>query len=210
MPHSVGLEFPDFRIQGGPQWFAADRYDITAKAEGNASDAQMRLMVQALLADRFKLALHRETREGTVFDLIVGKNGPTLPAAEANEPAKNAADVRRTPAVKMPQGMAMRVEHVGGADLNTALQMASAYLTYREITVSTFAEHLADVLQTPVLDRTGLPGTYDFHIEFGFGDRSSSASIFTALQEQLGLKLQSRNGPVDILVIDRVERPSKN
>ncbi|HWB97931.1 MAG TPA: M56 and DUF3738 domain-containing protein [Bryobacteraceae bacterium] len=218
-----------FQIQGGPGWINSEAFDILAKAPQPAdtrdlakmSDAERRLLqeqmrrrLQALLAERFQLAIRRSTKEGPVYALVTARNGPKLKASTAGDGG--------------PQHM-----RAGRGDL--AVERG---------TMEMFAGHLSRVVGRPVLDRTGLTGAYDFELHWtpdpGGADLGkenmaigrtggggpggpggpapapppaadlSGASIFTAIQEQLGLKLESTKGPVDVLTIERAERPSEN
>jgi len=185
----------DFQITGGPGWVNSERYDIIAKAETSAKPEQIKLMLQSLLAERFKLVIHRDTKELPVYALVVAKNGPKLHQAD-------------------PETQAAK----GGG-----WGVGGGRITGRSLPVSTFAKLLSEQLERTVVDRTGLTGIFDFKLEWtpdraaaGLSPDSPSVpaelgpSLFTALQEQLGLKLESTKGPVEVLVIDRVEKPSGN
>jgi len=171
----------DHQVAGGAGWVETEPFDITAKAEGEASYDQLRLMVQALLADRFQLKFHRETREQPVYSLVVAKGGPKV------QEAKSAG---------RGVGIGARGRLNGnGADM------------------ATFASALAGKLGRSVVDRTGLKGVYDFVVTWTPDEEQVNApgpSLFTAMQEQLGLKLESTKGPVEVLVIDHAARPSEN
>jgi uncharacterized protein (TIGR03435 family) len=178
----------DYQISG-PSWLMADKYDITAKAAGPAPLNQLRQMLQTLLADRFQLRFHREARELPVYTLIAARSGPKLHKAEP--------------------------------DSNTSMKGENGGFVFRGTSMPQFAEDLATLSQVdrPVLDRTGIPGVFDFNLKFGESNdemkraliAGDGASIFTLIQEQLGLKLEARKGPVEMLVIDRVERdPTEN
>ena len=190
----------DHQLIGGPGWLESERYDIVAKAPPNTPDNQLRPMLQTLLTERFKLKLHRETRQMPVYALILGKHGPKF--QEVNREAKD-----------------------GDGDS----RKGRGHLTAQRVPISDLAEILSGELGLTVLDRTGLKGFFDLKLEWtpdesqlrGPGDGPdgrirtaaadpNGASIFTALQEQLGLKLEKQIGPVEVLVIDHVERPSEN
>jgi uncharacterized protein (TIGR03435 family) len=163
-------------------------------------------MLQALLADRFKLAVHRDSKEFPVYSLVIAKTGAKL------QETKPAADGTRTSATR--GGSSIRSSSYGNGPVTiTALHCSAADLA------GTFAARLG----RPVLDKTGLPYRYDFTLQFQQDDVMSAAaasnnppsdvnapSLFTAIQEQLGLKLESGKGPVEVIVIDHVERPSGN
>jgi bla regulator protein blaR1 len=173
----------------------ADSYDISAKAEGDGALTrdQGRVILQAVLADRFHLKVHRETRDLPVYALVVGKNGPKL---------KESA-----PDTKFAAGLEMR---------------PSARMTNTKTPMARLAEFLSIQADRPVVDRTGLTGVYDFTLEWNLTDGQQSAvgapkdadssgpSLFTAVQEQLGLKLETAKAPIEILVIDHAQKPTGN
>ena len=178
---------PDFVISGGPRWRDSDRYNIEAKAGSPLppwpdSNAQLSLMLQSLLEDRFKLVLHRETREETVYELDVARGGARLRMANADESARFGMEPGRINSSAVP------LEYLAG--------------------------NLASVLGRPVIDKTGLDGKYSYTLTYTPDDApradATAPSIFNALQEQLGLKLESTRGRVDVVVIDYVEKPSTN
>jgi bla regulator protein BlaR1 len=175
-----------YQISGGPGWLTDDRYDVVAKAAGPASKAQVMQMLQALLADRFKLTYHFETREMPVYTLVIAKNGPKIKDAKDDG---NGAEIGGDP------------QHP---------------LIARNVSMALFAGALSRLqeLDRPVLDGTGLTGVFNFTLDYAPEDAASpdkaGPSIFTALAEQLGLKLEVSKGPVEILVIDHVEKPSGN
>jgi uncharacterized protein (TIGR03435 family) len=195
-----------FRMQvlGGPAWIDSERYDFTLKAEGNTAVAQMYgPMLRALLEDRFRLRLHREAREAPVFLLTVAKGGAKLQAAKEGGCLSECGSAKVDPHGKFDMfGATM-------ADLSTQLGMR---------------------LDRDVIDKTGLRGKFDVHLEVSPGELAarhvagssvSSAgspsaadltgpSIFTALEQQLGLKLEPAKGQATVLVIDDIERPSAN
>jgi uncharacterized protein (TIGR03435 family) len=189
---------PASQILGGPPWIDYTTFDIDAKSDPLV-DTQLRalpteqalhrkqLMVQALLADRFQLKVHQETRQLPVYALVVAKDGPSFKPAKING---TTVDAGRT-----------RLHVVGSGD-----------------TIGILARELAQVLGRVVLNRTGLSGRYDLSLRWTSDDAAAVAAsspdvppdIFTAIQEQLGLKLESTKGPVPVLVIDHIEQPSAN
>ena len=177
----------DYQIAGGPGWTASDGFDIEATAGADAGEVsrdQVFRMIQGLLADRFQLVVHREIRQVPVYNLVTGKNGPTMTAAESS------AEIART--------------------------MKMGELVTKKMSMTTLANLLVFELQRPVIDATGLKGDFAFTLQYTRGLGESDAvpterpSLFTAVQDQLGLKLESAKGPVEMLVIDHVERPSQN
>jgi uncharacterized protein (TIGR03435 family) len=181
----------DFQISGGPGWLNSDKYDIVATTgtSKDLSGKELEPYFQALLADRFKLKFHREKKEFQIYSLVLAKGGG----------AKTGA--KMTP-------------HAGEGDSSTNISNGSGKSTVsaRNVSMENFAGILSGRLDRAVIDNTGLPGGYDLKIEWApdaAGD-SGSPSLFTALQEQLGLKLETTKGPVDIIVIDGVEKPSDN
>jgi uncharacterized protein (TIGR03435 family) len=199
-------DVPDERIWGGPSWLDSARYSIEAKADSataiprsQESARYSRLMTQSLLAERFKLVFHRATTSGMIYELLVAKGGHKLKEAEPSRTM-----VRRS------------------------LRMVRGRLTATSVPLSRLVDVLAHSLGRPVIDKTGLTGTYDFTLPFTFepdqtGDfevladsvaeslppNLTSPAVFTALDEQLGLKLNSANGLVEVLIIESVEKPSE-
>ena len=180
-----------FQIEGGPAWLTSERFDILARGREGTPDRLRPAMLRALLTERFKLVAHFETREQQVYALVLlrsdGRLGPQLkPSAPGSGSASG-------PFASVGNGVA----RING----------------NRVLMDTFAIVLASsVFNQRVINRTGLSGEFD--LDFRFTPESSSAaaqefpSIFTAVQEQLGLKLQSERGPVPVLVIDSVERPT--
>lgn len=179
------------QIVGEPGWAKSARFEINATAGTDATLAEMRPMIQSLLADRFKLVLHREKKEMPVYELIAAKGGPKLSHKEGS----------CTPFDPRPPAALLRScgDIGGGKD----------FLEGFGVTMSALAESLSDTLDRKVIDKTGSARTFDFHLKFA-GVDTAGPSIFTAIQEQLGLRLQSAKDPVEVLVIDHVERPGEN
>jgi bla regulator protein BlaR1 len=211
----------DAQILGAPGWIDSEHYDIEAKVGDSSSGvqrkltsdeegAQLRLMLRSLLADRFKLTLHHDTKELPLYALVVAKNGSKL-----HESAVTPDDTA-PPSSLTPDGPPPR---------NSMRMMGRGNLSINAGNLDTFAELLSHQLGLLIVNKTGLKGNYDFTLKWtpdegrGPGGPSgdtapppdaSGPSIFTALREQLGLKLESQKGPVDTIVIDHVERPSEN
>jgi bla regulator protein blaR1 len=203
----------EFQVSGGPGWVGTERFDVTARVAPAATKGQEDLAkmnegqfktvrdqsnerLRALLADRFQLIVHKETKDQPIYALVVSKSGAKL--QEVKE-----AEARR--GMRIGRG---RAEGFG-------------------ISIEMLAQDLSSLMERPVVDKTELTGKYDFVLEWtpdladartqGFGDGITSPApapggptIFTALQEQLGLRLESQKGPIENIVIDRVEKPSEN
>jgi uncharacterized protein (TIGR03435 family) len=170
---------------GASDPLSTERYDIIAKAPGDASNEQTMQMLQSLLEDRFKLAVHKETKELPVYALIVNKGGPKFREVKDDGSAAE----------------------IGGR---------SGYqITGHHVSMKALAGALQGYVADPVVEMTGLTGIFDINLEFSADESlapnaTSGPSIFTAVQEQLGLKLEARKGPVEVVVIDHVEKPSEN
>jgi bla regulator protein BlaR1 len=180
----------NFQVSGGPNWVNSDRYDVAAKTQGEDTEDQVRQMVQTLLADRFQLRFHREMKEVPVYALVTGKNGPKLKAS-------------------VDDGTPWQL------GIGPGQTAASSQMLGQKVTMAILANQLSG--QTggrPVLDRTGLAGNYDIKLEWTRDEQqandSNVPSIFTAIREQLGLKLEATNGLIETLVIDHAEKPSEN
>jgi uncharacterized protein (TIGR03435 family) len=208
----------DFQILGGPAWLDSDSFEVDAKAEGNPTRPQLLGMLQPLLEERFHLKVHEESRELPVYALVIAKRGPKLAASQKDSCTQVDPSAPPPPQPSSPPCGRLRV--MAGA---TAWQIQGGSIGTPEL-----VRTLERILGHPVLDRTGLTGTYDIHVEFtldalaaGLADMAMAItpaaasdkappSIITAVQEQLGLRLESTKGPVDVLVIDHVERPTAN
>lgn len=175
----------EFQIAGYPAWAETDKFDIEGKMESGGNVRDFPLALQKLLADRFKLVLHREPRQASIYTLVVMKDGPKFKPGDPSNCSGRSGGFAATP-----------TEINGGC-----------------VTMEQFAARLSRSIGTHVVDGTSLKGTFDFTVSWLADDRfsgrgaSANPTLFTALQEQLGLRLQSGKGPVETLVIDRVERP---
>ncbi|MGH9237752.1 MAG: TIGR03435 family protein [Vicinamibacterales bacterium] len=204
------------QIVGGPAWMNSARYDITAKSTGNPSQDRLRLMVRRLLVERFKLAAHRETRDIPIYALVVakpGRLGPGLRPAKVDCMAIAVAAEKQGTKPEFPQPPDNRpacgTRSAPGLMMGTGVSMAD------------LVRNLAGPADRMVIDRTALTGVWDLDLKYvpdqplpdipGLpAPPADGASLFTALQEQLGLRLESQMAPVDVLVIDSIERPSEN
>ena len=165
----------------GPDWLDSERFTVAAKLPHGSKVDQIPRMLQALLAERFKLAMHRETREMPGYWLTVVKTGAKMQQAENSSGMSRGNDRVR--------------HHMNG-----------------KVTMDSFADSLTQQLGRPVVDKTGLKGAFEVALEWvSDGTEASGPSLFTALQEQMGLRLEAHKGPREILVIDHVERtPTEN
>jgi uncharacterized protein (TIGR03435 family) len=188
------------QILSGPGWLETEKYDLAAKpnGEGQPNDKQWKTMIQKLLAERFKLAFHRDKKELGVYAIVVGKNGPKM--------TKSEGDPNGLPGLFFRGLGVLPAINATMADFAGVMQSA--------------------VLDRPVVDHTELTGRWDFTLtwtpdEFQFGglgikvpppskDAAAPPDLFTAFQEQLGLKLESTKAPAEVLVIDHVEKPTEN
>jgi uncharacterized protein (TIGR03435 family) len=198
----VAFHLQDFQVSGGPKWLDTDPYDVNARPEKPVSTRQTRLMLQTLLTERFQLAFHRDTKQRPVYALMVAKNGPKL--------------------------QEVRQDREGDGNFTTG----EGHLIGQGATMEGFAEILTMLLGRTVLDMTGVKGKFDWKLEwtperFRRGESGEHGSpseahegwrppdpdgpgLFRAIEQQLGLKLEARKGPVEILVIDHAERPTEN
>jgi uncharacterized protein (TIGR03435 family) len=211
-------------IFGGPGWIDSELFNIEARAEGNPGNSQMHLMVQSLLEDRFKLVMHHETQLLPIYALELAMSGRTGPQLTRHSGEAKCTDTDGTPGKGLPQpaaGEAMPA-YCGGFFMNP--RPGDLRETGNRITMDMLGQYLRQSVDRTIVDRTGLSGVFDFGIEFaperGPGSQlgptanasnpSVPPSIFNALPEQLGLKLEPQTAPVDVLVIDHVEEPSVN
>jgi uncharacterized protein (TIGR03435 family) len=200
----------DFQISGGPGWIDSARYDIEAKADGGPSQDQMKLMMQRLLGERFKLSLHRGTKELPIYRLTEAKDGFKL------RPLKEGDCIVFDP-THPPSSPKLTA-----SDFCGNLTMGRGSFEGTSATMADLAVSISQIVGRPVVDGTGITGV--FHIRLKFAALSGSVaaadngaptaddlpSIFGAVQEQLGLKLESTKGPVEVLFIDSIERTSEN
>lgn len=258
---STAYGVQDFQISG-PGWLDSERYEIVAKVPKGATKDQFKVMLQNLLAERFKLTLHHETKELPLYALVVAKNGPKLKEAAAPPAATDGADPKDAgaaasgpppppgpgsgpppgpppgdggpPRLQMGKdGFPQLPPGAGRGGVVMMMMNGRARLTGNGQPISKLADVLARQLGRPVVDQTGLKANYDFTLDFdpegGMGGRgrmmmpgpppggggdgpganppeSENPGIFTALQEQLGLKLEQKKGPLDLLVVDHSEK----
>jgi len=194
-------------ILGGPAWLDTDLYDLNAKAEGGAPLGLMAgPMLQRLLEDRCKLKLHRESREAPVYSLSVAKGG--LKIQTTKEGSCTPLDLSHLPSRPAAGEAGSPICGFSSRRGSTPLRVVT---DAHGMTMAEFAERTLDRLDRPVIDKTGLTGIFDIHLEYAPNpDASDGPSVFSAVQEQLGLKLSPDKGAKDVLVIDSIERPSEN
>jgi uncharacterized protein (TIGR03435 family) len=204
----------DHLVSGGPGWVDSSPYDIEAKVAGPDVPAykkltrdQRSLMLQALLTDRFKLAVHPEIKELPIYELVIAKGGPKLAEAKAGDTYPNG--------FKGPDGVA----HGGMMRMD-----GRGKFTGQALPLSTLVDMLSRQLHRTIVDNTGLTGKYDFTLEYtpdgppaegpshdgASSPDPSGPTVFTAVEEQLGLHLNSTKGPVKTIVIDHIEAPTEN
>ncbi len=183
---AYGLMFEDYRLVGAPDWLAVERFDVVATLPEQAPHSQVSAMLRAMLADRFKLVAHTETREAPMYALVLarkdGRLGPQL-----RHVTKDCDD-----------------------ELPCELQIGGE-IRGRGQGMEQLAKTLLQFAGRSIVDRTGLTGGFDFDIKASeIAGQDDLPSIYTAIQEQLGLKLESIRGPVEFVVVDHIDRPAPN
>jgi uncharacterized protein (TIGR03435 family) len=199
---TMAWDIRDHQLLGAPAWFDTEHFDILAKSETEIPQTMeggktLMAMVRAMVVERFGLAFHRENKEMPIYALVVGKNGPKLAACEPGS--------------------------------QNSLMMSRGKIEGKNMKMVDLARILTNPLGRTVVDKTGLTGDYDFTVAWSpdlnenmtpkgmpaeapkeGASMPEGPSIFTALQEQLGLRLESQKGPVEMFVVERAERPSAN
>jgi uncharacterized protein (TIGR03435 family) len=193
-----------WQVLAGPAWLDSDRFDIEAKAGqdfskdpdrvaalGHDAPRKMMTMLQTLLAERFSVKVHREIREDNIYSLAVARNGPKLHPPTGTDPPF--IGLRRTGAIERPAVTLIL------AGENATMELLAQRLSYW-------------TLHRPVLDKTSIKGNYSVRIEYAADDSQPDGgpSLFTAIQDQIGLKLESAKGPVEFLIVDHADKPSAN
>jgi uncharacterized protein (TIGR03435 family) len=196
----------DDQVAGGPGWFNSEHYDVEVKMDQSVLDAQQKLsqeqqiveqkrMLQGLLADRFKLTLHRETRNLPVYALVLAQDGPKLHEATPGDTYANGVKRRDN---GLPQGMGLYGPREG-------------QLVGQGVPLSFLMGWLSEAVGDRIIvDKTGLTGKYDFTLQWTPSPEPSGPSKLSAIQKQLGLKLEPQTVPMEVLVIDHSEKPSEN
>lgn len=221
-------QLQNFQLMDTPDWTRNERFDIVAKAEADVPPTPLgqpgpiQMMVRSLLADRFRLTIHEETREMPIYALVLnrpdGQFGPRL--------QRTTADCAAVMAAARGRGGAPPAPPAPGERPQCGMSAGFGQVRAGSMPMSQVAQMLSQQVQRVVVDRTGLMGNFDFDLTFtpdqlpqGRGVPPPGApapppidpdgpSIFTALQEQLGLKLEAQRGPVSVMVVDRIERPT--
>jgi uncharacterized protein (TIGR03435 family) len=206
---ATAYQVPTFQISGGPGWVDSERFDVEARAEDlKTGYSQLRLMMQSLLEDRFRLRVHRETRVSSVYFLVISKGGVKT----------NLSADQTSPDETLPPSSPFDGPPRGRALMGPGMFIANA------TPMSVLVKVLTPELARPVIDKTNLNGRYDIRLKWmpevqpagvaGGADAAANAAdlpgVFTALREQLGLELKPDRGPVEFLVIDFAEKPSPN
>jgi len=191
----LAYDVQETQVIGGPSWFASEKWDIQARTDDRAGHSveETRRMLQNMLEQRFSLRLHRETQPRPVYILTLAKNGPKLKASD-------------------PKG-------------STNVQVGGNSVSVQHGELARMTQLLSTILGRPVVDRTGLTGLYDFSLQWDDAPireggvpgldapgalGNDHGSIFTAIQDQLGLRLEPQRAPVEVIVVDGMERPSQN
>lgn len=229
------LQKPDYQMVGAPGWINTDRYSIRAKPPAGVPITAMPVMLLNLLKDRFQLASHLETREQPIFHLVRarsdGRLGPDLkpssPDCQATLAERQAAAKRGDPPAPLP-GMpgGPPLPNANGAQPCGFGSNSPGLFRFSGRSITQFVPTLSDLTGRPVIDKTGLTGLYDLTLKFAYEGRMpgvmgplgtqgppppvdpNAPSLSAALQEQLGLKLEGARGPVEVVIIDRFERPT--
>ena len=188
-----------------PEWGKTEHWDVTMKVSGpeaavmrKLDNQQSQAMQAAVLEDRFKLKVHRETRELPVYDLVVAKGGLRMKAS---------------PVVPVLPGQEYDPAKPGGGIMEGGMRMGNGMIVATYMPVASLIESLSSAVDRAVVNRTGLLGKYDLTLKYspeGAPETDDAPSIFTALEEQLGLKLVPAKGPMTVLVVDHAERPAEN
>jgi uncharacterized protein (TIGR03435 family) len=227
---AYGLE--DIQLVDAPDWTRSERFAIEARAADQTSNDLVRQMLRSMLADRFGFAAHRERRELPIYALTMARPDKQI-GSRLRPSGADCAPIQPPPGVPMPPPPPPPPAGAGGPmrlifavdeppRRRCGAMITPGWLTARSIAMREFARVLTQLLRRPVVDETGLGGDFDLDLLFAPEDAggvlvgpppaavADAPSLFTALQEDLGLKLDSRRGPVDVLVVDKIERPSEN
>lgn len=240
---TTAFNVKDYQLQG-PDWLNTERFDVTAKVPANSTKEQYRLMIQKLLADRFKMTVHHESKEHAVLALVVAKGGSKLKESDPNDTSGFAPMAMRggDGAVRMtappppppPPGGAGTGPGRGAPGRGGMMMSGLGHLQAKKMAIDGLANMLSNLTGKPVIDQTELKGSYDFTLDYdpasvsgpmmmggmppppgeggeggrgpGASEPSSSPDIYAAVQQELGLKLESRKLPLDNVIVDHIEK----
>jgi uncharacterized protein (TIGR03435 family) len=225
---TFAYQLAQFQLVGGPSWMGIDRFDMVAKLEGNpefgppgSGPDPIQLAMRSLLADRFQMKSHRETREMDIYALVMAKPGGA-PGPGLKKSDIDCAERARARRGQPPQGPPPIP--AGGGPIPCSIMGSPGMIRFGGFPISQITTMLGGQTGRMVVDRTGLTGNWEFVLTFAAEQRGQpppgvdappppnpdAPSLFTALQEQLGLKLEATKGPVEVLVIDGIEHPSED
>jgi uncharacterized protein (TIGR03435 family) len=197
----VAYGIPSQRIIGGPDWVDSTHFDVAAKAAGDPRPEEVREMIKSLMRERFKLVAREEKRDLPVYALVIArKDGVLGPRMRANP-----LDCADAAALKKA-----RAEASADSIRPCELRFMPSRLRLGTATVASMLDNLAEIAGRPVVDRTGLSGTYDIDLQWAPTPDADGVSIFTAIQEQLGLRLEPSTAPLDVVIIESAQRPTEN
>ena len=210
----------DDELIGGPAWARSIGFDLEARGPADMSANTARAMLRGLLAERFSLEVHRESRQMSTYVMTMvarsGKPGPQLRPANA-QCAPPAGPSGMPPLAQPPKGIADAASLMGRAALRCPSIFMPGHLSARSASLDTLATELAEAVGRPVVNRTGLTGEFDFDLRYvpelnamPQPQAGDAQGLTTALEDQLGVKLEGSRGPVDVLVIDRLRMPTEN
>ena len=224
-------QIKDYQLAGGPSWVSSDRFDISARAAGEVTPEVARRMLKTLLRDRFKLQAHTETRQVDSHALVLahddGRLGPGLKRTSPECEATLEARKKGTAAPSGPPDFELiRKQTVCGMSMMSSTAAGASNYSMGGVALDRLVNQISGEIGGPVVDRTGLTGLFDVLLEYASQRRQLQAappanapdltkdvappSLRDALQEQLGLELETAKGPLEVLVIDSLERPSEN
>jgi uncharacterized protein (TIGR03435 family) len=232
---AYGLDYWYYQLSE-PDWLEQVKFDVVVKLDPASTPKQLEAMLQNLLAERFGMVVHHESRQLPMYELVVAKGGPKLKeSAESAAPAPAPPPVSQGPPTPVfpvlkfntdQDGLRQLAPGSGAALVMMSLGGAKARYSARQQPISELVRVMQSTLRHPVVDKTGLTGKYDFNLDFTQDGQTGATGpppaadnpaelgppdVFTAFQQQLGLKLEEKKGPVDVLVVDRVEKtPSEN
>jgi uncharacterized protein (TIGR03435 family) len=215
-----------YQLKGAPSWLDSERFTVVAKVRPGASKVEAREMMQTLLAERFKLAVHRETKEGRCYNLVVEKGGPRLKAGTTGASMERATIIPDgNGGLTVPDDALGRPVALAGKHIMVLASGGMVAILGNSQPITALADGLSRMLDGPVSDTTELAGTYDFSLFFepplgmrgpqlgppgemlpGFTPAESLPGIFEALKEKLGLRLDIIRGPIEVLIIDHADR----